>query len=177
MTPRTSLSAHIRVATLLALCVAMVPLSSHVRTTGKRTSVASGGAVARLLTSGDPTRAEVRRRLAARSTDTYIGDILAERDSSLTRWPDRGGEPLTVWVQDQSDIEGWSSSYVDDVKDAFLEWDELDLPVRFAFADDSSHADVHVTFVDHFNEPISGRTKWARDEQWWITDADIILAV
>ena len=42
---------------------------------------------------------------------------------------------------------------------------------------DSADADVHVTFIDHFDEPISGRTKWARDDDWWITDADIVLAV
>jgi hypothetical protein len=57
------------------------------------------------------------------------------------------------------------------------EWDELALPVRFAFTGDSARADVHVTFVDHFDDPISGRTKWARDDDWWITDGDIVLAV
>ena len=36
---------------------------------------------------------------------------------------------------------------------------------------------MHVTFVHHFDEPISGRTKWARDDDWWIIDADIVLAV
>jgi hypothetical protein len=49
--------------------------------------------------------------------------------------------------------------------------------VRFAFTSDSARADVHVTFIDHFDEPISGRTKWARDDNWWITNADIVLAV
>ena len=36
---------------------------------------------------------------------------------------------------------------------------------------------MHITFVDHFDEPISGRTKWARDDDWWIIGADIVLAV
>jgi predicted Zn-dependent protease len=49
--------------------------------------------------------------------------------------------------------------------------------VRFVTTTDSADADVHVTFVDHFDEPISGRTRWGRDEDYWITDADIILAV
>jgi predicted Zn-dependent protease len=103
--------------------------------------------------------------------------MLAERDSALARWPDRSSEPLLVWVQPASGIEGWSSSYVDEVRNAFEEWDALNLPVRFTFTSDSADADVHVSFVDHFEEEISGRTKWARDDEWWITDADIVLAV
>jgi hypothetical protein len=122
-------------------------------------------------------RAAVRRTLAEHASGTYIAEMLAERDSALARWPDQGGEPLQVWIQPASDIVGWSDSYAADVRGAFGEWDSLTLPVRFAFTDDSARADVHVTFVDHFDEEISGRTKWARDDDWWITDADIVLAV
>jgi hypothetical protein len=32
-------------------------------------------------------------------------------------------------------------------------------------------------FIDHFSEPISGKTRWARDDGWWIVDADVTLAV
>jgi hypothetical protein len=103
--------------------------------------------------------------------------MLAERDSSLARWHDLQGVPLKVWIQPESDIDEWRPEYAMRVRDAFLAWDELELPVRFAFTADSSKADVHVSFVDHFDEPISGRTKWARDDDWWIIDADIVLAV
>ncbi len=177
MTLRTINTSRLRAATLLAVCLALLPLSSRDQPVRGRTSIASSGAVDRLLNPNDATRAEVRRRLVERSADTYINDMLAERDSALSRWPDRGGEPLTVWVQNSSDIAGFSSIYADDVRDAFSEWDDLHLPVRFSFTTDSAAADVHVTFVDHFEEEISGRTKWARDDEWWITDADIILAV
>lgn len=51
------------------------------------------------------------------------------------------------------------------------------LPIRFQVVADSSAAQVHVTWIDHFVEPISGRTRWARDEDYWITDASIVLAV
>jgi predicted Zn-dependent protease len=63
------------------------------------------------------------------------------------------------------------------VRQAVSDWDALGLPVRLAFASDSARADVHVTFIDHFEEAISGRTKWERDDSWWITNADIVLAV
>jgi predicted Zn-dependent protease len=49
--------------------------------------------------------------------------------------------------------------------------------VSFTFVVDSASADVHVTWVDHFEEQISGKTMWARDENWWIVDANIALAL
>jgi predicted Zn-dependent protease len=63
------------------------------------------------------------------------------------------------------------------VRAAFQEWGAVHIPIRFTFVDDSADAEVHVNWVDHFNEPISGRTRWARDDDWVITDANIILAL
>ena len=122
-------------------------------------------------------RAAVRRRLVKQGAGTYIGEMLAERDSALSRWPDELAARLTVWIQPESGVDGWSGEYVDDVRDAFAQWNHVAPPVRFSFTTDSADADIHVTFVHHFDEEISGRTKWARDDDWWITDADIILAV
>jgi hypothetical protein len=162
-----------------ALLLAAVPASSVVHPTPTRTSVASGGVVARELTpaAAARARASVRRVLETRGQGTYIGEMLAERDSALARWPDMHGAPLTIWIQPVSDIDEWRPAYATGVRDAFIAWDSLHLPVRFAFTADSASADVHVSFIDHFDEPISGRTKWARDDDWWIIDADIALAV
>ena len=120
---------------------------------------------------------EIRRTLRMSESGTYIGEILRARDSALARWPDRKGRPLLVWIQPTSPLEDWSQRYVYEVHNAFVAWDTLSLPVRFQIVADSSAAHVHITFVDHFDEPISGRTKWARDENYWITDASIVLAV
>ncbi len=180
MTPRTRQTSRLGAATVAALCLALLPLSSSVRAPRGRTRVASAGALGRPLpahAASEPERAAVRRQLASLARGTYIGEMLAERDSALARWPDHTSTPLLVWVQPTSSIEGWSSSYLSEVRHAFGQWDALQLPVRFAFTTDSTSADVHVTFVDHFDEEISGRTKWARDDEWWITDADITLAV
>lgn len=119
----------------------------------------------------------VRRRLHDRQAGTYIGDILLERDSSLIRWSHRGRDPLTVWVQPRTTVPDFRLAYVDRIRDAFLEWDAVRLPVHFAFVTDSAAAEIHVTWIDHFNEPISGRTRWARDDNWKITDANIVLAI
>ena len=181
MTPRTRQTSRPGLGIIAALLLALLPLSSSVRITRGRTSVASSGAVGRPfpahVVTSEPGRAAVRRQLAQRARGTYISEMLAERDSALARWPNRPGDPLLVWVQPTSDIQGWSDSYVDEVRGAFRQWDALRLPVRFTFTSDSAAADVHVNFVDHFDEEISGRTKWARDDDWWITDADIVLAV
>jgi hypothetical protein len=173
------MTSRLGIRTLVALLLALLPLSSSVRAPHGRTSVASGGALGRPLSAASPAaeRAAVRRQLASHARGTYIGEMLAERDSALARWPERADEPLQVWVQPTSNIEGWSDNYVREVRRAFEQWDALHLPVRFTFTGDSADADVHVTFVDHFEEEISGRTKWARDDSWWITDADIVLAV
>jgi hypothetical protein len=179
MNYRTS---RLRAGVLAALLLALLPVSSStVRASRSRTSVASSGAVARPFSPGRAERerlkAEVRRRLVEREHGTYIGEMLAERDSALARWPDRRGKPLTIWIEWAVGVRDWSDSYQQGVRDAVAEWDQVGLPVQFAFTNDSARADVHVSFIDHFDEPISGRTKWARDDDWWITDADIVLAV
>jgi hypothetical protein len=179
----------------LALGVLSLLSAAHLATTIPATPVVatpaharhndvSSGAIARALSVVTPARkfagddrADVIRRVRDGEAGTYIGDILLERDSALARWPDRHGIPLTVWVQPEASIEDFTSSYVASVRAAFQEWGALNLPIRFSFSDDSADADVHVNWIDHFNEPISGRTRWARDDDWVITDANIILAV
>jgi predicted Zn-dependent protease len=74
-------------------------------------------------------------------------------------------------------VKDYTPSYGASVRDAFEEWGALHLPIRFRFVDDSATAEVHVNWIDHFNEPISGRTRWTRDDDWVITDANITLAL
>lgn len=122
-------------------------------------------------------RAEARHLLAAASKGTYIGEILAERDSAITRWPERLAVPLRVWVQPVAHLKGFNPDFVPIVRDAFTTWSETGVPLSFAFVADSASADVRVTWIDHFNEPISGKTLWAHDEKWWIVEANIVLAL
>lgn len=163
------------------LVLTSLPLTGIRVPHGHRSVASSGGLVDRPFSTRAVERkrekAEVRRRLAEGGDGTYIYEMLAERDSALARWPDRHGRPLTVWIQPAQNVPDWSDDYAAGVREAVTEWDELELPVRFGFVSDSARADVHVTFIDHFDEPISGRTKWARDDHWWITNADIVLAV
>jgi hypothetical protein len=122
-------------------------------------------------------RANSRARLRNGETGTYIQEILLERDSALARWHDRPFQPLKVWVQSAPSIEDWNGEYVEAVADAFREWDAVELPVRFRVVSDSADAEIHVTWIDRFDAPISGRTRWSRDDNWWIINASILLAV
>jgi hypothetical protein len=133
--------------------------------------------VAPALNGPDDDRAEIRRKVRDAEATTYIGDILHERDSSLARWADRNGIPLTVWIQSRTNVPDFSPVYAQRVRQAFEEWDAIGLPLRFEIVDDSADAEVHVDWVDRFKTPISGRTRWARDEDWVITDANITLAM
>jgi hypothetical protein len=120
---------------------------------------------------------DIRRRIELGATGTYIGEILGERDSALARWPERLAPPVRVWVGSNPAIEGWDDSYPDRVRDAFDQWANLGIPVKFTFVRDSVDADVHVSWIDHFDSPISGKTVWARDSKWWIVSANITLAL
>lgn len=143
-------------------------------TTGRLVAVDGGAVVPGEDRDLEAIRQEIRRREAG----TYIAEILAERDSSLARWPDRGGAPVNVWIRPTADgVENWTPSHVAEVRAAFEEWNSVGLPLRFAFVDDSVTAEVHVNWIARFDEPISGRTRWARNDGWWITDGVITLAV
>src|SRR5687767_6149474 len=127
--------------------------------------------------SSPTSNADVRQRIELSAQDTYIRDVIASHDSALARWPDRAGNPLRVWVQPNAKLDGFNESSVPVVRRAFVEWSEVGIPVPFTFVLDSNLADVRVTWVDKFSESISGKTLWAHDEDWWIIDANIQLAV
>jgi hypothetical protein len=139
-------------------------------------SESAGGTVTRRASRNDDDKAKARAKVRDQEAGTYIREILLARDSSLARWRGRS-EPVTVWVQSRPDLADWNDDYVDAVSDAFMAWDAVELPVRFRMVRDSSLAEVHVTWLDRFNEPISGRTRWSRDDDWWIVNASILLAI
>ena len=184
MTRAVLLLLSLALGALFLRSASQLPTASAVSPRSARHNDVSSGAIARALAVvapltklADDDRGDVIQRVRDGEAGTYIGDILRERDSSLARWPDRHGIPLTVWVQPRSSVNDYTTAYLASVRSAFQEWGALHLPIRFSFVDDSADAEVHVNWIDHFNEPISGRTRWARDDDWVITDANITLAV
>jgi hypothetical protein len=145
-----------------------------------RTARASVGTGRVEVGRGDPrlTALSVRRQLQLAGAGTYIGELLAQRDSALTRWPDRpAGRPLAVYVGTGDGLTGWRPEYVRQVAAAFAAWGRAGVPMQFRLVDDSSRADVRVRWIDRFAEPISGRTVWSRDDRWWMIDANVTLAL
>ena len=122
-------------------------------------------------------RDDVRRRINEGQDGTYIGDLLVGHDSALARWPERLRRPITVWVQPQSAVADWRPEYVAVAREAFQDWEGTGIPLTFAFVDDSARAEVQLRWIDRFREPISGRTLWARDDNWWILDGTITIAM
>lgn len=138
-------------------------------------SESAGGTVS-LRPFRDDEKAKARAKVRDQESSTYIKEILLARDSSLARW--RARElPVTVWVQSRPDLADWNAAYVKSVSEAFKAWDAVELPVRFRMVRDSTEAEIHVTWLPKFDEPISGRTRWSRDDNWWILNASILLAI
>jgi hypothetical protein len=120
---------------------------------------------------------DVRTRIAAARGVTYLDDILAARDNHIARWTDRSENPITVWVQPRPGLRDFWPQFRDRARDAFYTWSASAVPLRFLFIEDSTAAEVRLRWVDRFNDAAAGKTYWARDQNWWIIDADIEIAV
>ncbi len=121
--------------------------------------------------------AEIARLLAEEKGATYMDAILIARDSNVARWVERQGNPVTVWVQPTTTLKDFWPSFVGRTHDAFYTWAASGIPMRFLFVDDSSQAEVHVVWVDRFDDSAAGKTYWSRDKNWWIVGADIEIAL
>ncbi|HEY3287838.1 MAG TPA: matrixin family metalloprotease [Gemmatimonadaceae bacterium] len=121
--------------------------------------------------------AEIQRRLSDGESGTYIREILLQRSDNNARWPDRQLEPLRVWVQPQTALPDFQPDYPERVRKAFERWTHAGVPMAFTFVVDSARSDIPVVWVDKFDMPISGRTRWTRDQHWWIVGSSIELAL
>jgi hypothetical protein len=129
------------------------------------------------LTAGRIDNGELRRRIDAGSPGTYMPDMLVDRDSMLTRWPERTIDPVRVWVQRKSAMPDWSPQLFDVVRTAFDEWGAVGQPIRFTFTVDSARADIHVNFADRVTQGTRlGVTTHRYDQNGWIVSAEIMIS-
>ena len=180
-----------RVRTLLsvaALATIILASGNTPLTSGDGRILTLDSASATISWNGEPsalTKRARKKELAARlrkiemdRDGTYIDELLAEHDSSLSRWPDRIDPSVRVWIKQAPDESATQSQRLyNEVQEAFFDWQRVGIPVRFGFVLDSAQADVRVLWTDRFDEPISGSTRWARDQNWWIADGTITLAL
>ena len=121
--------------------------------------------------------AATRRRIAERSSGTYIDEILVAQDSLLTRWPERTPRPIRVWVQPQSAVAGWTAHFPQYGRDAFLTWEQVGLPITFAFVADSASADAQLVWVDRVQPaPRIGSTHRLHDQGGYVVSGVISVA-
>jgi len=135
-------------------------------------------AAARALRAPDRPRddAVVRAAIEADAPHGYIGAILAASDSLLARWPAEAS-PIRVWVQPRSSAPGFTSAFVSPVRASFLTWNDVGLGVEFALVDDSTQADVHVTWAQRLpGEGQIGNTLRITDSDGWVVAAHVVLA-
>jgi hypothetical protein len=120
---------------------------------------------------------EISHLLTESNGATYMDAILAARGGNVARWVERRGNPVTVWIQPTTTLPDFWPDFKDRTRDAFYTWAASGVPLRFLFVDDSSTAEVHVVWVDRFNDSAAGKTYWSRDKNWWIVGADIEIAL
>lgn len=172
---------HIPFIAVLACTVTLAAASTDSRLSGLSMvptvrSESAGGNVTLNSFRGDDEKEKTRAKVREQEAGTYIPEMLLARDSALARWRPRV-QPVPVWVQSRPEMEDWADEYIGAVSDAFMAWDAVELPIRFRMVRDSTEAEIHVTWIPKFNEQISGRTRWSRDENWWIVNASILLAI
>jgi predicted Zn-dependent protease len=107
---------------------------------------------------------------------TYIDRLLADRDSTIERWPDRGGNrPLRIWIDSSATISGAQAAFPAAVRDAFTEWATTGIPLRFAYVTSARDADIRVKWTDHLDHK-TGSTTWRTDRNGWLISGEITLA-
>jgi hypothetical protein len=122
------------------------------------------------------SRDSTRMLLASGESGTYIRAMLAEDENTVTRWPPRA-QPIRVWVQPQSSEAGFTSDLLAPTRRAFTAWNEVGLPVSFDLVDDSTDADVHVTWSARMpRERQIGTTFRMTGGAGWIAFAHVLLS-
>jgi hypothetical protein len=109
------------------------------------------------------------------SGGTYIGAILADRDSTLERWHDHVQTPLRVWIDSSANCVGAQAGFPAAVRDAFSQWSATGIPLHFVFTNESKDADVRVRWTEHL-EHKTGSTTWRTDHTGWLVSSEITLA-
>jgi len=83
--------------------------------------------------------------LDADGNGTYIRRVIAEGAGSFSRWPD-GKVTVSVWIAEHP--------YASVVATSFRRWNGAQAPVNYRIVDDSTKADVHVTWAQKL--PVQG---------------------
>jgi hypothetical protein len=121
-------------------------------------------------------RAESRRRIRASARYTYLSDVVAlSRDSALHRWDDRVSRRVRVYIP-AGTVENFQPAFLDVIRDAFQQWEEARVPVRFDVKADSERAEVHFLWKAQFDIERTGQTDVTWDQDGRILSGVVTIA-
>lgn len=137
-------------------------------------------AAARDIAAGQTIRRippdSVAALLHATETTSYLTSMLAEDQGLVMRW-EASDKPIRVWIQPHSEEPGFASGLLSPVSRGFTAWNDLALGVHFAMVDDSTQADVHVTWSAVMSHPSQiGTTFRMTGGSGWLAFAHVILS-
>jgi len=116
-----------------------------------------------------------REAVLSAAPGTYIGQVLEDRDSTIERWPAHVAQPLRIWIDSTSLLNGAQTTFPEAVRTAFTTWGGAGIPLRFTFVPSSHDADIRVHWTAHLDHK-TGSTTWRTDRNGWLTSGDITLA-
>ena len=105
-----------------------------------------------------------------------MDSLLASTDSIVRRWPDRGGQPLRVWLVLAS-LPAPYPGMPALIRQALDQWENSGVGLRFEVVADSGAADIQVRWTDQFELDRVGLAdvQWSADGT--IRSALVTLAV
>ena len=163
----------------LAVLAAMLALGGTVNCSAfgvrSRDGTLSGTLLSPAAAPANATRRATIDEILVGANGTYIGRLLAERDSTHERWPDHLRHPLRVWIDLSATVDGAQAAFPAAVRAAFTEWSGTGIPLRFAYVSSPGDADLRVRWTAHLDHK-TGSTTWHTDHTGWLTSGDITLA-
>jgi predicted Zn-dependent protease len=169
MLSRKRISSVGRLFTAIAAAVAAAGIANCASYAASRDGTLNG-----TLLSASPARATLDEILIG-ANGTYIGRILADRDSTIERWSASTPRAIRIWIDSSATISGVQAAYPAAVRNAFEQWSATGIPVEFIFVQSEHDADIRVRWTDHL-EHKTGSTTWRTDRSGDLTSSDITLA-
>jgi hypothetical protein len=112
------------------------------------------------------------------SPGTYLGELLAQQNNFLMRWPDRR-HAMRVWIERDVELPDWQAGYPIAAERAFVEWQEAGFPLRFDIVRDPVGVDITIRWIDRFppaDGPRIGMARKKRDQHGWLVASEITVA-
>jgi predicted Zn-dependent protease len=124
------------------------------------------------------SRLSIRRRIEREGTRTFLDSLFVSTDSTLVRWKQLPGTPLTVRFDVDSTLPGWQRFHLDAAVSAMRQWNSTSAGTVLIRADEGQSASVVVSFVSTLETPDQfGITEVSWDGSGEISSAAIRLAL